>query len=419
MRTVNVDCCIAGGGPAGMMAGLLLARAGVRVAVLEKHADFFRDFRGDTIHPSTLQMLHEIGLLDEFLKRPHDELQQLSGQVGTDIVTLADFGGLQTACKFIAFMPQWDFLNFLREQAQPFSTFQLLMQTECRSVINENGRVAGVRALDPAGELEIRANLVVAADGRHSIIRAQAGLHVRNLGAPMDVLWMRIPKETGDAVQTLGFIGGGHIVVLIDRKTYWQTAVIIAKGAFAVLRAQPITTLHASIVDVAPFLENRMSALASWDDVSLLEVRVDRLDRWHAPGLLCIGDAAHAMSPIGGVGINLAIQDAVASANLLWEPLLRGAPDDAQLGAVQVRRMFPTRATQTMQVIIQNVVVRAVLRSAVIDRAPRIVRFLTSFRFWRRLMGRLIGLGFRPERIQSPLRAPRQDAPQPDEARSA
>ncbi|MFN2449630.1 MAG: FAD-dependent oxidoreductase [Candidatus Baltobacteraceae bacterium] len=418
MQELQARCVIAGGGPAGMMAGLLLARAGVDVIVLEKHADFFRDFRGDTIHPSTLQMLHEIGLLRAFLERPHDELQQLSGQVGTDIITLADFTALPTVCKFIALMPQWDFLNFLREQAQRFPTFRLLMSTQCSDLLIENGFVRGVRSTGPQGDTIIRAALVLAADGRHSAVRKRACLPLKTYGAPMDVLWMRIAKEASDTVRTLGFVGTGHMLVLIDRHTYWQAGFVIAKGTYERMRAQAVTSLHQAITALAPFLAGRMQAIASWNDISFLEVRVDRLKRWYRPGLLCIGDAAHAMSPIGGVGINLAIQDAVAAANLLWRPLSDATLNERDLHAVQRRRMFPTRATQTMQVIVQTVVVRAILGSVRVSHAPLVLRIVTSSRAWRRFMGRLVGLGFRPERIRSPIRTPQSEGPAASATRS-
>ena len=406
MRT---QCCIVGGGPAGMMAGLLLARAGIDVTVLEKHADFFRDFRGDTIHPSTLQMLHELGLLEEFLRVPHNELTQISGKIGSDVVHIADFDRLPTRCKFIAFMPQWDFLNFLRDHAVKYPTFHLLLQTACTDLIRENGRIVGVRTNRTDDASVIYADLVLGTDGRTSIVREKAGLPVTNLGAPMDVLWMRVEKRPGDEIETLGIAGAGTFLVMIDRKTYWQTAFVFAKGTYLALRQGPIDAIKSKMLHLAPFLQGRLDGIASWDDARLLEVRVDRLERWHAPGVLCIGDAAHAMSPIGGVGVNLALQDAVAAANLLWEPLSRSAVTDADLHAVQRRRTFPMAATQRLQLTIQRFGVRAILKSTHLERAPAVLRRVTRIAVLRRIVGRLIGLGFRPEHIRSPIRAPRPD----------
>lgn len=391
------------------MAGLLLARAGIDVTVLEKHADFFRDFRGDTIHPSTLQMLDDLGLLDEFLRIPHDELTQISGKVGTDVVHIADFDRLPTRCKFLAFMPQWNFLNFLRDRAMQYSTFHLLLETACTDLIYENGRVTGVRTNRKDDASSIYADLVLGTDGRTSIVREKAGLPVKNLGAPMDVLWMRVEKQPGDDIETLGIAGAGNFLVMIDRKTYWQTAFVFAKGTYETLKQGPVDALKAKMLHLAPFLEGRLDAIASWDDARLLEVRVDRLERWHAPGVLCIGDAAHAMSPIGGVGVNLALQDAVAAANALWAPLSRSALAQSDLQAVQRRRTLPTVATQGVQLLIQRFGVRAILQSTHLERAPMPLRRLTRIATLRRLIGRLIGLGFRPERIRSPLRAHRPD----------
>ena len=386
-----------------MMLGFLLARGGVDVTVLEKHPDFFRDFRGDTIHPSTLEMLGEIGLLDEFLKRPHDELDRLCGQIGSDIVTIGDFSHLPTKCKFLAFMPQWDFLDFLREQAAGYPTFHLLMQTSFETLLHDGGRVTGIRAKTQSGEeLEITADLVVGADGRHSAVRQQAGMEIRQFGAPMDVLWMRIPMEGAHVAQTLGYVGNGHVLVLINRNEYWQAGLVIPKGSFNELRAQSIDRLRDTMTELAPFLANHVHAVASWDDVHFLQVRVDRLREWAKPGVLCIGDAAHAMSPIGGVGINLAVQDAVAAANLLWRPLREGKVQFTDLQAVQKRREFPTVMTQGVQRLIQAMIVRRVLRTSHITRAPWILRALSKTRL-PRLAARTIGLGFRPEHVQTPL----------------
>ncbi len=396
---IEVACCIAGGGPAGMMLGLLLARAGVEVLVLEKHGDFLRDFRGDTIHPSTLEVMHELGLLDAFLKLPHDEVTTLSGQVGAEILQIADFRHLPTRCKFVALMPQWDFLNFLAGAAKAYRGFHLRLRAEACALIEVGGRIAGLRAETPEGMLEIRAGLVVAADGRHSVLRAQAGLEVMDLGAPMDVLWLRLSRRTSDPQQTLGRFVGGRILVMLNRGSYWQCAFVIPKGGIEAIRAAGLPAFREAIAGLAPYLDDRIGELASWDDVKLLTVAVDRLRRWHRPGLLCIGDAAHAMWPIGGVGINLAIQDAVATANLLGPSLLQGTPGDHALAAVQRRRIFPTAMTQRLQVLVQNRVIRRVLAGAASARLPLPLRLMRRFPVLTRLPARLVGIGFRPEHI--------------------
>src|SRR5437867_2881100 len=360
-ETIHTRCCIAGGGPAGMMLSFLLARMGVDVLVLEKHADFLRDFRGDTIHPSTLEVMHELGILDEFLKHPHQEVRELAGQVGSETVTIADFTHLPTRCRFIAFMPQWDFLNFIVEQARRYPAFHLRMQAEVTDLIEENGKVAGVRAKTPEGILEARANLTIGADGRHSVVRERAGLPVINLGAPMDVMWMRLSRRPGDPGQTFGHVDIGRILVLLNREDYWQCAFVIPKGTIEEIRQRGLASLREEIARLAPFLRDRVDELHDWKDISLLTVAVDRLQRWLRSGLLCIGDAAHAMSPIGGGGINLAIQDAVAAANLLFEPLRGGTLTIDALRSVQRRREFPTRATQRLQVLMQDRVLGRVL----------------------------------------------------------
>ena len=401
-ETLRTRCCIAGGGPAGMMLGFLLARSGVDVLVLEKHADFLRDFRGDTIHPSTLEVMYELGILDEFLQRPHQEVRHLAGQIGSDTVALADFTHLPTHCKFLGLMPQWDFLNFIAEHARRYPSFHLRMEAEVTEIIEEGGTVLGVRAQTPTGELEIRAELTVGADGRRSVVRERAGLSVLNLGAPMDVLWMRMSRRPTDPGQTFGRFDSGRILVFLNREDYWQTAYVIPKGKADELRQQGLPAFRQELVRLAPFLQGRVDELRDWDDIKLLTVAVDRLSRWFRPGLLCIGDAAHAMSPIGGVGINLAIQDAVATANILSERLRQGSVGLTDLEAVQRRRTFPTRATQRMQLIVQNNVIRRVLSSTKPLRAPWPVRLLSRWRFLQRIPARVIGVGFRPEHVQTP-----------------
>ena len=399
MSEVRAGCCIVGGGPAGMMAALLFARAGVSTVLLEKHGDFLRDFRGDTIHPSTLDVMDELGVLDSFLKRPHQEVTTLAGNLGDTLVTVADFTHLPTRCKFVAFMPQWDFLNFLAEEAKRYPAFDLRMQARAEELIWEDGRVAGVRAQTPEGTLDVRADLTIAADGRESQLRGRAGLDVVELGAPMDVLWLRLSKRPEDPHETFGYIRDGRIMALIDRGVYWQCAYVIPKGTLAELHERGLDEFHAQIAAIVPFLADRVDELKGWDDVKLLTVRVNRLRRWYRPGFLCIGDAAHAMSPIGGVGINLAIQDAVASANMLACKLLRGGVDEQDLAAVQRRRESAARLTQAIQLFIQRRIIGRVLtngRAPFLHRLPALLRWLP---FLPRIPGRLVGLGFRPEHV--------------------
>jgi 2-polyprenyl-6-methoxyphenol hydroxylase-like FAD-dependent oxidoreductase len=399
MNQVRAGCCIAGGGPAGMMAAMLFARAGVKTVLLEKHPDFLRDFRGDTIHPSTLQVMDELGLLDAFLERPHQEVTSLAGNLGDTVITVADFTHLPTRCKFLAFMPQWDFLNFLAEDAKRYSTFDLRMQARADELLWEDGRVAGVRATTPEGPLEIRADLTIAADGRESLLRACAGLEVVELGAPMDVLWLRLTKHADDPHETFGYIREGRIMALIDRGAYWQCAYVIPKGALEVLRARGLEEFRRDVTTIVPFLHDRVGEIQSWDDAKLLTVRVNRLRRWYRPGMLCIGDAAHAMSPIGGVGINLAIQDAIAAANMLAPKVLAGRVTVADLHAVQRRRESAARRTQALQLFIQRNFIGKVLssgRAPLLHRLPALLRLLP---FLPRIPGRLVGLGFRPEHV--------------------
>jgi 2-polyprenyl-6-methoxyphenol hydroxylase-like FAD-dependent oxidoreductase len=402
-EVIRAKCCVAGGGPAGMMLGWLLARAGVEVVVLEKHGDFLRDFRGDTIHPSTLQVIHELGLLDDFLRRPHQEAPVLAGNFMGVEFPFADFRSLPTRCKFIALMPQWDFLDFVARQAKQYPTFRLVVRAEVTDLIRAGGRVTGVAAETPAGPLEVRADLTVGCDGRHSTVRRRAGLPVKDLGAPMDVLWMRLSRQPGDPERPVGRFDAGRIFIMLYRGDYWQCGFVIPKGAHEAVRARGIEAFRADVAAVAPVLADRVGELKSWDDVKLLTVAVDRLRKWWAPGLLCIGDAAHAMSPVGGVGINLAIQDAVAAANLLAAKLKAGAVTDADLAAVQRRRTLPTQLTQWLQVQVQKrIITRALAARGPLPRVPLVVRAFQKVPFLRRIPARLVGVGVRPEHVRTP-----------------
>jgi len=398
MTTLTTRCCIAGGGPAGMMLGLLLARAGVEVMVLEKHADFLRDFRGDTIHPSTLEVMHELGLVDELLTLPHQEVRELTGMVGGERITLAEFGQLPVHCPFIVLLPQWDFLDFLARHAKQYPGFALRMSTGVTDLLHDGDRVVGVRALAPDGPLEVRADLVVGADGRDSRVRAAADLSVRTFGAPMDVLWFRLPKTAGTRQPVLGRIEAGRIFVMLDRGDYWQCGFVIAKGTVDEIRARGIASFRDEVARLAG-APPATGVLGTWDEVKLLTVRVDRLTKWFRDGVLCIGDAAHAMSPVGGVGINLAIQDAVAAANLLTTPLRQGRVGLRDLAQVQRRRVWPTRVTQRIQVLVQNRILRRILKADRPLKPPFAVQMLARLPSLRRLTGRAIGLGIRPEHV--------------------
>lgn len=401
MAELRTQCCIAGGGPAGMMLGLLLARAGVDVVVLEKHADFLRDFRGDTLHPSTLEVFHELDLLDGLLARPHQEVEELRLHVGDSIVTVADFRHLPTRCRFLAFMPQWDFLDFVARQAARYPNFRLLMRAEAVELVREGEAVRGVHARKDDGPLDVRADLTVAADGRSSVLRERAGLEVRDLGAPMDVLWMRLPRAPGDPATPFGRLDRGRILVLIYRGDYWQCGYVIPKGSLEALRARGLDALRSEIANAVPMLAGRVHALRSWDDAKLLTVKVDRLVRWFRPGLLCIGDAAHAMSPVGGVGINLAIQDAVAAANLLAEPLRSGRLTVDHLRRVQRRRELATRLTQRAQLLAQEQILRPVLEGRRRRGRALPVRLLERWPAIRRMPAYAIGVGVRPEHVRT------------------
>src|SRR5438105_11370284 len=382
-----------------MMLGLLLARAGVEVAVLEKHADFFRDFRGDTIHPSTLEVMHELGLLEEFLKLPHQELRELRGIFNGHPVPMADFSRLPTKCKFIAFMPQWDFLNFLADKAKHFPTFVLQMRHEVVDLLFENERVAGVRAKTPDGEQDFRADLVIGADGRNAITHTRANLELQEFGVPIDVLWMRLSKREGDPTQSLGFFRHGKLLVLLDRGDYFQVGFVIPKGGLEVIKKRGLPSLHRDIVELGPFLKDRIAELDDWEKIKLLTVQINRLKKWCREGLLCIGDNAHAMSPAGGVGINLALQDAVATANLLAAKLRAGPVLLADLEQVQARREWPVRVIQRLQVFVHRRIDGR--KSGSGDKLPFIGRLFLWFPFLRRIPARFIGLGPRPEHIHS------------------
>ena len=387
-----------------MMCGLLLARAGVETVVLEKHGDFLRDFRRDTVHPSTLEVMHELGVLEKFLELPHQQVREIGGDIDGHRVTVADFSHLPTHSKFIALMPQWDFLDFLADEARRYPTFRLLMHAEVTDLIRAGDRVAGVRARTEEGELEIDALLTIGADGRKSAVRDRAGLAVETLGAPIDVLWLRLSRRESDRNETLGVIRSGRILVMLNRGDYWQCGFVIPKDGAAQWRERGLEAFRREIAAMVPSLSDRVAEIRTWDDARLLTVMVDRLGQWHMPGLLCIGDAAHAMSPIGGVGINLAIQDAVAAANLLYRPLLGGTVSSRDLEAVQRRRLFPTRLTQDAQLAIQRNVLATVLAMARSGRIalPFPARMLRDHPRLRRIPARLVGMGVRPEHVGTP-----------------
>lgn len=400
----RVKCAIAGGGPAGMMLGVLLARAGVPVAVFEKHADFLRDFRGDTIHPSTLEIMYELGWLDEFLKLPYQRVERLRGLVGVTPVDIADFTHLPVHCKFLALMPQWDFLNFLARKGAQYPGFHLEMQTEVTDLLQKDGRVTGIRVRGPAGEVDCHADLVVAADGRNSVLRQISGLKVNDLGAPMDALWFRLAWKEGDSDETMGRFGAGYLLAMLNRGDYWQCAYVIRKGSFAELKQAGLEKFRDAIATASSFDRARLDELRSWDDVSLLTVRVDRLEQWSKPGFLAIGDAAHAMSPVGGVGVNLAVQDAVAAANILATPLLRGEVTDGALEAVERRRLWPTRVTQSIQTAIQNRIIGPNFDSTAVPAPPFLLRLAQRYPILQRIPARIVGLGFRREHVAQFIR---------------
>jgi 2-polyprenyl-6-methoxyphenol hydroxylase-like FAD-dependent oxidoreductase len=401
MTEINTTCCIAGAGPAGMMLGFLLARAGVPVVVLEKHRDFLRDFRGDTVHPSTLEIMHELGLLEGLLKIPHSTVREISLQIGDDHVVVGHFEHLPVRCKFIALMPQWDFLKFIAEQAREYPGFELRMQTEATDLILDDSRVAGVRAKTPEGQIDVRADLTVGCDGRHSTLRQCAGFKTKSLGAPMDVMWFRISRSNSDPADFVAHVERGRMLVMLNRDDYWQCAFVLPKGTVEEVKRAGLDRFRHSVRDISTFLGNRVNEIDSWDKVKLLTVEVDRLEQWYRPGLICIGDAAHAMSPIGGVGINLAVQDAVAAANILAEPLRRREVATQMLRQVQHRREIPTRVTQRLQLTLQNNIIGPALANKGAQPTAPLLMKIIQLPLLRRIPARLLALGVRPEHVRA------------------
>jgi 2-polyprenyl-6-methoxyphenol hydroxylase-like FAD-dependent oxidoreductase len=401
-KTITTTCCISGGGPAGMMLGFLLARAGIDTTVLEKWPDFFRDFRGDTIHPSVMEILFELGLLEDFLKLPHSEVSRAEGEIGTEKLFLADFSHLKLHCPFIAFIPQWNFLNFIADKAKKYPTFHLLMETEAVDIIKDGNTVVGVKAKNKEGDFEIHSKLVVAADGRNSSVRDKSGFIPIASGAPMDVLWFRISRKESDSGSVLGKIDMGMMLIMINRGEYWQCGFLIRKGEFENIKQAGIDLFRKDITELAPAFTDRVQELLDWEQVKLLTVTVNHLEKWYAPGLLFIGDAAHAMSPIGGVGINLAIQDAVAAANILVPAFSKGSVSKRDLAKIQKRRGLPVKIIQRAQVLIQNNVIDRILGNRIRFKLPLPMQLLKWFPEVRRIPGYLVGKGFRMEHVKTP-----------------
>ncbi|MBX7146328.1 MAG: FAD-dependent oxidoreductase [Alphaproteobacteria bacterium] len=398
--SLSTTCCIAGGGPAGMMIGLLLAKAGIDIIVLEKHNDFLRDFRGDTVHPSTMEIIHELGLLNDFLTLPHQKIFTLNGRVGDHNIAIADFTNLSVHAPFIAMMPQWDFLNFLKKHAENYPNFRLMMNAKITGLIKNDTHIMGVEGMINNQPFEINSDLVIGADGRHSIVHDQAQLPLKNYGVPIDVLWFRLSRKKDDPIQTAGRFIPGKIMVMINREDYWQCGYVIPKDEAIKIQKMGLENFHQCLIDIVPLLTDRVHELKDWDQIKLLTVKIDRLLRWYCPGLLCIGDAAHAMSPVGGVGINLAIQDAVAAANILIKPLQQKNLTLQHLKAIQKRRYWPVVFIQLLQLFLQKRIIFTVLNNARPFAIPLPLRLLNRWPFLRRLSGYIVGMGIRPEHIK-------------------
>jgi 2-polyprenyl-6-methoxyphenol hydroxylase-like FAD-dependent oxidoreductase len=402
VKSVNTTCCISGGGPAGIMLGYLLTRAGIETTVLEKWPDFFRDFRGDTIHPSVMEILFELGLLEDFLKLPHSEIKQVEAEIGTEKIILADFSHLKLHCPFIAFIPQWDFLNFITAEAKKYPSFHLMMETEATDIIRNGETIVGLKAKNKNEDLEIHSQLVVCADGRNSTIREKAGFTPNVDGAPMDVLWCRISRKESDSASVLGKVDMGKMMIMLNRNDYWQCAFIIRKGEFENIKQRGINAFRNDITELAPMLNDSVQEINDWEQIKLLTVSVDHLEKWYVPGLLFIGDSAHAMSPIGGVGINLAIQDAVAAANILVPAFKKGNISQNDLAKIQKRREFPVKIIQRVQVLIQNNVIDRILGNHVRIKPPWPLNLVKRFPYLRRIPAYLVGKGFRMEHVKTP-----------------